>query len=77
MRPPLDTSARKPPTANFATPGGLLFVARRHGRGAPPMTGIAWERVWDQPTEAIRAVLGIETYASPYPADLFECFTAA
>jgi ubiquinone biosynthesis protein Coq4 len=48
-----------------------------HGRRTPPLIGIPWEEVWGLPTAAIRARFGIEAYASPYPADLFEQLRAA
>jgi ubiquinone biosynthesis protein Coq4 len=55
----------------------VMMTAWRHGRQTPPMIGIAWETVWDQTTEAVRARFGISPYISPYPADLFEAQRAA
>jgi ubiquinone biosynthesis protein Coq4 len=49
-----------------------IFTAWRHGRMTPPLIGMDWEGVWDQPVEAARARLRVTPYASPYPADLFE-----
>jgi ubiquinone biosynthesis protein Coq4 len=54
-----------------------ILSAWVHGRRTPPLIGIAWEDVWNLPTEAIRARFGIEGYVSPFPADLFEQLRAA
>ena len=54
-----------------------ILSAWVHGRRTPPLIGIPWEDVWDQPTEAIRARFGIGAYVSPFPADLFEQLRAA
>ena len=61
----------RPPEAFGLIPETILS-ARVHGRRTPPLIGIPWEDVWNQPTEAIRARFGIAAYVSPYPADLFE-----
>jgi ubiquinone biosynthesis protein Coq4 len=56
----------------FAMLGDVVFTAYAHGRETPPMLDIAWEEVWDEPVEAIRARHGVTPYPSPYPADLIE-----
>ena len=48
-----------------------------HGRESPPLLGVAWEAIWDQPVDAVRARLGLKPYASAWPADLFEQLAAA
>lgn len=48
-----------------------------HGRESPPLMGVRWERIWDQPVEAVRAQLGLRPYVSAWPADLFEQLTRA
>ena len=54
-----------------------ILSAWTHGRQSPPLIGLDWERLWDQPAEAIRAATGVSPYTSPYPADLFEQMRAA
>jgi ubiquinone biosynthesis protein Coq4 len=49
-----------------------VLTAYLHGRETPSMLGVAWEEIWDQPMDEIRGRLGVEPYASPYPADLLE-----
>ena len=48
-----------------------------HGRESPPLLGVAWEAIWDQPLDTVRSGLGLKPYASPWPADLFEQLAAA
>jgi ubiquinone biosynthesis protein Coq4 len=48
-----------------------IFAGWAHGRQSPPLLGVAWEQLWDQPVEAVRAQLGLTTYASRWPADAF------
>lgn len=54
-----------------------ILSAWTHGRQSPPLIGLNWERLWDQPADAIRAATGVSLYTSPYPADLFEQMRAA
>ncbi|MDO9249773.1 MAG: Coq4 family protein [Phenylobacterium sp.] len=54
-----------------------ILSAWTHGRRSPPLIGLDWERLWDQPADAIRAATGVSLYVSPYPADLFEQMRAA
>jgi ubiquinone biosynthesis protein Coq4 len=49
-----------------------ILTAWAHGRRTPPLLGIDWPSLWDQPIEAVRGRLGVTPYASPFPADLFE-----
>ena len=53
-----------------------ILSAWVHGRESPPLLGVAWEAIWDQPMEAVRAELGLNPYQSPWPADLFEQLAA-
>ncbi len=55
----------------------VILSAWTHGRQSPPLLGLDWATLWDLPTEAIRARVGITPYASPYPADMFEQMRAA
>ena len=55
----------------------VILTAWTHGRQCPPLIGLDWEALWDQPAEAIRVATGVTLYASPYPADLFEQLQAA
>ncbi|WP_397404346.1 Coq4 family protein [Phenylobacterium sp.] len=48
-----------------------------HGRESPPLLGVAWEAIWDQPMDAVRAGLGLKPYTSAWPADLFEQLAVA
>ena len=54
----------------------IILSAWVHGRESPPLLGVDWEAIWDQPTEAVRAELGLKPYQSPWPADLFEQLAA-
>ena len=49
-----------------------ILSAYRHGRESPPMLGITWEEIWDEPIDDIRRSQGITAYDSPYPAGLLE-----
>lgn len=53
-----------------------ILSAWVHGRESPPLLGVAWEAIWDQPMEAVRAELRLQPYVSPWPADLFEQLAA-
>ena len=53
-----------------------ILSAWVHGRESPPLLGVAWEAIWDQPMEAVRAELRLKPYVSPWPADLFEQLAA-
>ena len=53
-----------------------ILSAWVHGRESPPLLGVAWETIWDQPMESVRAQLGLKPYESPWPADLFEQLAA-
>jgi ubiquinone biosynthesis protein Coq4 len=62
--------------------GAQIFLdtvtsAWTHGRESPPLLGVDWEAIWDQPVDAVRARLGLTAYVSPWPADLFEQLVAA
>jgi ubiquinone biosynthesis protein Coq4 len=62
--------------------GGVLLLdtilnAWAHGRRTPPLLGVNWPAVWDQPVADVRAKLGVQPYVSPYPADLFEQVSSA
>jgi ubiquinone biosynthesis protein Coq4 len=48
-----------------------IFAGWAHGRQCPPLLGVHWEAAWDQPAAALRAQLGLPTYASRWPADAF------
>jgi len=54
-----------------------IFAAWRHGRESPPLLGVRWETLWALPVEQVRAEIGLEAFASPWPADLFEQLSAA
>jgi ubiquinone biosynthesis protein Coq4 len=54
-----------------------ILAAWTHGRRTPPLLGVDWPAVWDLPTAEVRRRLGVQPYASPYPADLFEQLSAA
>jgi ubiquinone biosynthesis protein Coq4 len=71
------TAAAVRDTAFFAMLMDTILTAWAHGRQTPPMLLIPWERVWDQPTEAIRSRFGVTPYATPYPADIFEQLAAS
>jgi ubiquinone biosynthesis protein Coq4 len=49
-----------------------ILTAWVHGRRTPPLLGVDWPAMWDQPLEKVRARLGVTPYVSPFPADLFE-----
>jgi ubiquinone biosynthesis protein Coq4 len=55
----------------------VILTAWTHGRESPPILGLDWPTLWDLPVEAVRERLGLATYVSPYPADLFEQLMAA
>ena len=54
-----------------------ILSAYVHGRETPPMLGFPWEEIWDSSADEIRSSRGVRTYASPYPADLFEQLQSA
>jgi ubiquinone biosynthesis protein Coq4 len=54
-----------------------ILAAWAHGRRTPPLLGVDWPAVWDRPLAEVRTLLGVQSYASPWPADLFEQLTAA
>jgi ubiquinone biosynthesis protein Coq4 len=54
-----------------------ILSAWTHGRRTPPLLGVDWPAIWDQPLDAIRAKLGVTPYVSPFPADLFEQISVA
>ena len=67
-------------TEPFEGMGFLLdtvLSAYTHGRGTPPLLGVAWEEVWDRPVTEIRSAYGITPYDSPYPAGLLEQIRSA
>ena len=53
-----------------------ILSAWVHGRESPPLLGVDWQAIWNQPMEAVRAELGLKPYESPWPADLFEQLAA-
>jgi ubiquinone biosynthesis protein Coq4 len=64
--------------AAFMRPESMILIleitlsAWRHGRQSPQLLGVDWPGVWAEPTDAIRARLGVTPYQSPVPADLVE-----
>ena len=54
-----------------------ILTAWAHGRRTPPLLGVHWEAIWDQPLAQVRAKLGVTPYASPFPANLFEQLSVA
>lgn len=54
-----------------------ILSAWAHGRRTPPLLGVNWPAVWNLPVAEVRAKLGVQPYASPWPADLFEQLSAA
>jgi ubiquinone biosynthesis protein Coq4 len=70
-------AARSADQASFTILMDVVFDAWRHGRQTPPLIAIPWAEVWSETTEAVRTRYGIEPFASPYPADLFEQLRAA
>jgi ubiquinone biosynthesis protein Coq4 len=54
-----------------------ILTAWVHGRESPPLLGLDWPELWNQPVGQARAAIGLSPYASPYPADLFEQLRAA
>ena len=66
-------------TAAFTQPieGSVLLLdvvlsSYRHGRETPPLLGVRWEDLWDQPLDQIRVELGVDPYESPYDPGLLE-----
>jgi len=55
----------------------VTLDAWRHGRQTPALVGVDWPGVWTGTIEEVRARLGVEPFASPHPADLFEQLKAA
>jgi ubiquinone biosynthesis protein Coq4 len=55
----------------------IILGGWRHGRESPPILGVDWPAIWDQPLEAIRSRLGLKAFESSWPADLFEQLRAA
>lgn len=51
---------------------GVIAAAWRHGRTTPPLLGVDWPALWEQPLERVREALGVRPFDSPWPADLFE-----
>jgi ubiquinone biosynthesis protein Coq4 len=54
-----------------------ILSAYQHGRETPPLLGVQWEAIWDQPIDEIRSRLGVEPYQSPYSAGLLEVLRSA
>ncbi len=63
--------------AGFGVLMDMIATAWAHGRQTPPLMLVAWEEVWREPVETIRARFSITPYASPFPPDLFEQSGAA
>jgi len=55
----------------------VILSAWRHGRETTPLIGVDWPSVWAGTIDEVRARLGVEPFASPHPADLFEQLKAA
>ncbi len=55
----------------------VTLDAWRHGRETPPLIGVDWENVWSGTVEDVRTRLGVQPFASPHAADLFEQLKAA
>ena len=54
----------------------LIAEAWRHGRRAPALMDIEWEREWNDSIATIRARHSIPVYQSALPADLLESLQA-
>jgi ubiquinone biosynthesis protein Coq4 len=50
----------------------LIMEAWQHGRDAPALMDIEWEREWNNSLESIRSKYRVPTYKSVFPADLLE-----
>jgi ubiquinone biosynthesis protein Coq4 len=50
----------------------IILSAWRHGRRSPQLLGVVWPDIWHEPTETVRARLGVAPYQSPFPPDLVE-----
>ena len=61
----------QPPEAMGFTLDTVL-TGYQHGRESPPLIGVEWETLWDQPIPEIRERLGVTPYDSPYPAWMLE-----
>ena len=55
----------------------IILSAWTHGRESPSLLGLDWPTVWGKSVEDLRAEIGLTSYQSPYPADLFEQLRAA
>ncbi len=55
----------------------IILGAWVHGRQTPCLLDAPWEEIWMEPIDQVRRHLGVEPYASPVPADLFEQALAA
>ena len=55
----------------------IITEAWQHGREAPVMMDIEWEKEWNNSLEAIRMTHNIPTYRSVFPADLLESVESA
>ena len=49
-----------------------ILSAYIHGRETPPMLGVVWEEIWNQPLDNVRSITGIDAYTSPYEPALLE-----
>ncbi len=64
--------------AAIRRPEGLALLmeitmgAWRHGRRTPPLLGVRWQEIWDEPIDRVRERLGVAAYVSPVPPDLIE-----
>ena len=61
-----------PDPSRYAMLSGVIAAAWRHGRTSPPLLDVDWPAVWNLPVGEVRARLGLEAFASPWPADVFE-----
>ncbi len=55
----------------------IICEAWQHGRQAPVMMNIEWEKEWNNSLESIRSAHKIPTYKSIFPADLLESIETA
>ena len=65
------------PTAPASLMLDVILSAWTHGRETPPLLPVDWPTLWSLSVEDVRGKLGVQAYASPYPANLFESLRAA
>ncbi len=57
--------------------GEAIVRGWRHGRSTPPLIGVDWPALWQEPLDAVRARLGVSPFAAPYAPDALERFFAS